>query len=305
MSVAKLIKQILRFNRPAFYADHGYAGYHQPPLRGATNKRWLLGVGAAAGAMLLAAFAGHGMRLQPDQEIAWLNRLASTGDAGAQLQLGLAYRDGRYGLAPDAKTGLYWLTQAAANGQSYAADLVGTAYAEGQGTPRDMATARHWWNIAAKDGNAHAAQRLGEQLASTDPVSADQWLERAAAQGDKQAEQDLRGLYSRNAAPASDLQLGKSPLNVVANQIDSPTLKTLAGAWNLLTLPATAMQTSDALRQSAQAGDPTAEFQLGMRYRDGAWSVNRDPAQAEYWLQRAAADGNHLAVQALADEHHG
>jgi TPR repeat protein len=38
-----------------------------------------------------------------------------------------------------------------------------------------------------------------------------------------------------------------------------------------------------------------------MRYRDGAWSVNRDPDKASYWLKRAAAAGNPLAVQALAE----
>lgn len=308
MPLVKLLNPCFNTNlttgQPALNTQPNDAGYSMHPQQPADNRRGILVLGAVAVIMLFVAVAGHGMTAQPAQEVAWLERLAASGDAGAQLQLGLALRNGRYGLTPDAKTGLYWLTQAANNGLAYAADLVGTAYAEGQITAPDLSSAQHWWTIAAKGGNAHAAQRLGEQLAATDPAKATHWLEHAAAQGNTQAEQDLRNLYSQNAAPASDLRLGKNALEVVATQLDSPTLNTLASIWESLSLLTTSTQTSNALLHSAEASDPTAEFQLGMRYRDGAWSVNRDPAQSEYWLHRAAADGNHLAIQALTETHH-
>jgi TPR repeat protein len=60
-------------------------------------------------------------------------------------------------------------------------------------------------------------------------------------------------------------------------------------------------QSSTSLQAKAQAGDPVAEYQLAMRFRDGAWSVNRDPARALYWLQHAAGDGNLLAMQSLSE----
>lgn len=305
MLLTRFVIRLLRVHRHGFHPDPTLTAYGLSPQPPIGTAHWLLGLGVAAGIVLLAVVGTQTPTVRSEQEVAWLRNLAENGDAGAQLQLGLAYREGRYGLVPDAKAGLDWLTRAAAGGLSYAADLVGTAYAEGQGTAPDPGRARHWWTLAAQAGNAHAALRLGEQLAATEPKQAEQWLERAAAQGHRQAARDLRALYSRQIAPASDLQLGKHPLEVIAARTDSPTLKILADAWDLLTRSAATDQRTEALLRHAQAGDPTAEFQLGLRYRDGAWGVARDPARAEYWLQRAATDGNRLALQARRHGHAG
>jgi TPR repeat protein len=306
MFIAKIINSMFFAGRLAFYAQPGYAGHPTRPLQRTGAHPWRAALAVVGGgAVLLAVAAGQSAAVQPAQEAAWLSHLAKSGDAGAQLQLGLAYRDGRYGLTPDNRTSLRWLTQAAANGQIYAADLAGTAYADGRGAERDLTAARHWWTLAARGGNAHAAQRLGASLASVDPAEADHWLERAAAQGNRRAEQDLHTLYSRHAAPARDLGLGKDRLGVLAAQLDSPTLKTIAAGRNLLLQSTAATQSADTLVRDAQAGNPTAEFQLGLRYRDGAWNVDRDTTRAEYWLQRAAADGNRLAARALTDRHPG
>lgn len=307
MPIAKVIRYIFSSTQPALCAgaDTAPAAIDGKPLTPPLRRDWLLGAGLIAGALVFAAAGDHDMAVPPHQEAAWLQRLANSGDADAQLQLGLAYRDGRYGLASDAGTGLYWLTQAAVNGQSYAADRVGTAYEKGQGAPPDMARARYWWTLAANGGNAHAEQRLGEILAASDPAMAENWLKRAAARGNPQAARDLHQLYSRNRAPASDLRLDKDRLGVFAQQLDSPILKTLASARAFLAQSAAIGQSPDTLRRDAHGGDPTAEFQLGMRYRDGGWGVNRNPAQAEYWLRRAAAGGNRLAAQALAGSQPG
>ncbi|MBI5041207.1 MAG: sel1 repeat family protein [Gammaproteobacteria bacterium] len=118
----------------SFYAQPTPTRYNTAPLPRKPGNRWLLGAGMAVGAVVLAAIGGHGTAIPPDQEIAWLSQLAANGDAGAQLQLGLAYREGRYGLKADEKTGSYWLAQAAHNGQSYPA---------GQGTAPALPTAQH------------------------------------------------------------------------------------------------------------------------------------------------------------------
>jgi len=101
---------------------------------------------------------------KPGDELDWLSRLASEGNSGAQLQLGLAYRDGRYGLTADAKTGFYWLDKAAEAGNSYAEDAVAQAYAQGRGTVQDLQAARQWWQKAIAKGNKGARLHLGEEL---------------------------------------------------------------------------------------------------------------------------------------------
>lgn len=97
-------------------------------------------------------------------DLDWMSQLANRGEPNAQLQLGLAYRDGRYGLAPDPKTGLYWLKQAAQHGNVYAEDAVGLAYARGQGVAPDPQLATQWLRKAMHDGNHAARIHLSENL---------------------------------------------------------------------------------------------------------------------------------------------
>lgn len=130
--------------------------------------RWLpiLLLIAAVGA---AALVGSGNK--PGEELTWLNHLAAEGDSGAQLQLGLAYRDGRYGLPVDAKAGFYWLDQAAELGNVYAEDVLAKAYATGQGTGKDLSAAKRWWQKAVDQGDQGARLHLGEELLQEGQVS--------------------------------------------------------------------------------------------------------------------------------------
>jgi TPR repeat protein len=232
MTCTKYYRMIETSPRPRVYQPGGDAqeGVRYSRRRG--GGRWL---GVAIAASLAVIFLLQGGRPPSDaQEVAWLNQLAAADNPDAQLQLGLAYREGRYGLVPDAKTGQYWLERAARNGQDYAIDLL---------TGRPAV------------GKADAAARI----------------------------------------PA------RSRLDALATQLKSPTLATVSALWKILGLGLTGSQSADALQQRAQAGDPAAEYQLAMRYRDGAWSVNRDPGRALYWLQRAAGAGNPLGMRTLAE----
>jgi len=124
-------------------------------------KRWLplVALGLAT-SMAVALAASNGNR----EELNWLQKLAADGNAGAEIQLGMAYRDGRYGLAPDEHSAFYWFKQAADTGDAYAEDLVAGAYAHGTGTAPDTALAVSWWQKAARDGFADARLHLGEAL---------------------------------------------------------------------------------------------------------------------------------------------
>jgi uncharacterized protein len=206
------------------------------------NLRWVpIGAGLVAISLALAGnFVTH---ISPSQEADWLNRLAQKEDAGAQLQLGLAYREGKYGLAQDSRTGFYWLKRAAQNGNTYAADQLGIAYAQGQGTAMDKASAQHWLQVAADQGSRDARRRLG--MAS------------------------------------------ESALEAAANIISGKTLLDQEGS---------------SLQQHAREGDPVAEYQLAMRYRDGSFGVQRDPVLSKQWLERAAAQGNPVAIKTLESD---
>jgi TPR repeat protein len=260
---------------------------------------------ALALGVLGAALTGHAQSVSgPSAEppsLGLLRHLAVQGDSGAQMQLGLAYRDGREGLPADQGESVRWLERAANSGQVYAADALANVYATGTAALRSRSAALHWWQVAANGGNADAAYQLGRQLAADQPQQARHWLQLAAERGDRRAEQQLQRLYRQSLATAADLQLGQQSLDTLAAQLDSPTLKVASALWNLVDLPLAAMAPAATLRASAEQGDPVAEYQVAMRYLDGAWELRRDPEQGRYWLQRAAADGNPLAEQTLAD----
>jgi hypothetical protein len=237
------------------------------------------------------------------QEINWLTRLAKSGDSGAQLLLGLAYKNGQHGLKPDSNTGFYWLKAAARNGNAYAADIVANHYAGNN--PSQLQDAAFWWKNAARAGNANAEVRLGEfMMQQGDDKKAASWLRKAADLGDRQAHRDLVVLYKTEQLSDADLHRGDNAVAVLAHEVNSNSLKFLFAIWHVLEESSTYQQSSGPLIARAQQGDPVAEYQLAVRYRDGAWAVNPDPEKAMNWLQRSAAAGNPIAIKDLNFQHH-
>jgi TPR repeat protein len=69
-------------------------------------------------------------------------------------------------------------------------------YANGEGIPKDSATAVEWWTKAAIQGNAQAQFNLGVRYATGEGISKDfatavEWWTKAAIQGNAQARQIL------------------------------------------------------------------------------------------------------------------
>jgi TPR repeat protein len=209
-------------------------GPHNRPngssLPGALVTPWL---GGTLVALAFAAVYAVGGSLKPPSEAQWLTNLAASGNSGAQLQLGLAYRDGALGLKPD------------------------------------RAASLHWLRTSAQGGNAYAAQTLQPE-----------------------------GHASRDGAVQG------MTLAALATRFHSLTLQAMSVVADLISWASLAPQSATALRMTADGGDPIAQYQLGIRYRDGGWGVERDTAQARSWLTRAAGAGNPLAAQALLSISH-
>jgi uncharacterized protein len=213
---------------PAPPAPHHRSGGSSLP--GAFATPWFRGTLAA---LTLAVVYAVGGNLKSPSEAQWLSTLAGNGNSGAQLELGLAYRDGAFGLKPDREA------------------------------------SRHWLRMSAEGGNAYAAQTLQTR----DDASSD-----GAVQG--------------------------TTLAALAARFHSLTLQAVSVVTDLISRASLAPQSAAALRMAADAGDPIAQYQLGIRYRDGGWGVGRDRAQARSWLTRAADAGNSLAAQALLTVSH-
>jgi TPR repeat protein len=146
------------------HASDALAVFDDTRLSAPKQPSWIRWLPAGLLIALMTTCIVAGSHNQPRDELDWLSRLANNGDAGAQLQLGLAYRDGRFGLTPDAKTGLYWLNQSAKGGNAYAEDAIGRAYDTGQGTEQNIQLAEQWYRKAIKDGDQNARGLLAGAL---------------------------------------------------------------------------------------------------------------------------------------------
>ena len=145
-----------------------------------------------------------------------LRAYANRGDSTAQDWLG-AYHQ-RTG---DAARALFWYEKSARQGNVTAQNNLGTLYASGIGTPKNLAQAVYWYRKAAEQGNATAQNNLGilyhegQGVAQNDKLSAD-WLSKAANQGNAQAQYNLSELYAQGEGRPRNLVIAYA-LYLLAN----------------------------------------------------------------------------------------
>ena len=114
--------------------------------------------------------------------------LADQGDARAQYNLGLMYRNGN-GIQDDVEAAK-WFRKAAENGDVKAQHNLGMMYAKGEGVEQDYVEAVKWYRKAADKGYTMAQFNLGLMYRDGEGVKqnrtvAKEWLGKACDNGDK------------------------------------------------------------------------------------------------------------------------
>ena len=123
---------------------------------------------------------------------------AEQGNADAQFNLGVCYRNG-YGVPQDYNKAVEWFSKAAEQGEAYAQCNLGYCYEIGYGVPQDDSKAVEWYRKAAEQGNADAQNNLGVCYEKGYGVPQDynkavEWYRKAARQGETTAQENLRAL---------------------------------------------------------------------------------------------------------------
>ena len=129
----------------------------------------------------------------------WLP-LAQKGNADAQYNIGLLYRNG-YGVEQNDREALIWFTQAAKQGLLDAQYNTGLMYIEGRGVAISKADAFSWWELAASRGHAASQHNLAVLYAYgiAAPIDTQKALDlwqKSAAQAYEPARQALFQAYS-------------------------------------------------------------------------------------------------------------
>jgi localization factor PodJL len=130
-----------------------------------------------------------------------LTALANSGNAKAELIVGLKYLDGD-GVAVSEADATKWLGRAALAGQPVAQYRLGTLYERGRGVAADPVKSVHWYALAAQAGNRKAMHNLAVAYASGTGVAknlpeAARWFAKAAALGLSDSQFNLAVLYER------------------------------------------------------------------------------------------------------------
>ena len=148
----------------------------------------------------------NGEGVPRDQAIAvsWFRKAADQGHADAQNNLGRKYASGE-GIARNDEQAAAWVRKAADQGYDAAQYNLGLLYASGTGVQQDYVAAVSWFTKAAEQRFTLAQWELGKayyhgQGVSQDYVTARMWLMLAAAGGNKDAADSLKGIDAKMTA---------------------------------------------------------------------------------------------------------
>jgi TPR repeat protein len=156
---------------------------------------------------LLVAFA-----LAADP-VADLSAKAEAGDAAAQLELSLRYRDGR-GTKRDYAAALKWARLAADSGNAAAQDAVGFQFLRGLGVPQNYDVAVGYFRSAQRAGNVAGTNNLaachfsGLGLEQNFDKAIELWKQ-TAAKGSPEAAARLATIYYAGDGAARDVELAE------------------------------------------------------------------------------------------------
>ena len=185
----------------------------------------------------------------PVATLSQLTHEAEAGSADAQLELALAFEDGRL-CKPDPAQAVRWYQSAAAQGVGVAHLRLGALFESGAAGGQSYAEARTHYESAVALGVPEANLRLGILHlegwgVARDPVAAEAFIEKAAVAGYRPAQLVLSDMFAAGIGVKSD--------------------RAKAIAW---------------ADQAAKAKDPEGEFRLGVL------ALKRNALQADVQLAR-------------------
>ncbi|MCI0701156.1 MAG: serine/threonine-protein kinase [Planctomycetia bacterium] len=144
----------------------------------------------------------------------------------------------------------------------------GRDYEIGRGVPQDFVKAREWYEKAAAQGNVNAQNNLGVLYARGEGVEQDyakarEWYEKAAEQGHAPAQFNLGGLYAAGQGVPQDYVKARE--------------------W---------------YEKAAEQNHASAQSNLGRLYKYGR-GVEKNLDTALAWFRKAAANGNTRATKSV------
>jgi TPR repeat protein len=224
---------------------------------------------------------------------------AERGDAIAEYQLGLMYRDG-HGAPRNGIEAVKWLRKAADSGSIAAITNLGRIYELGQGVPQNYAEAVKWFRKAAERKSDWAMMTLGRMYESGRGVpqnfpEAIRWFRTAADQGNAGAQNKLGIMYQQGRGVPQSYADARNWYRKAAEQGYAYAQHNLGVLYfGGLGTPQDYTEAANWYRKAAKRGYAEAQNNLGVLYNNGR-GVPQDYVQAHMWFNLAATnfDGAH------------
>ena len=139
------------------------------------------------------------MQQDVDADVSGWQTAATSGDVGAQYNLGQLFDSGQ-GVVQDYAEAAKWYTMAAEDGFADAQHKLGILYVHGRGVPQSYKIAVQWYKKAAVQGFVESQFNLGTNFERGRGVpqsykEAARWFRMAADQGNREAQFSLAVLY--------------------------------------------------------------------------------------------------------------
>ncbi|MBL0654843.1 sel1 repeat family protein [Aeromonas caviae] len=225
------------------------------------------------------------------EEITTLIKKAETGDAKAQLFLGMKYLNGQ-GIDQDDNNAATWIQKSAEQGDVSAQNNFGWMYEHGRGVEKDYSKAFHWYRQAAEKGNANAQYNVGVSYRNGRGIKqsdedAVYWYIKSAEQGYAPAQFNLGYMYDYGlGVTQSDSMAFDWYSRAASNGV--PKAKSSLGCMyqNGQGVEPNYDIAINWYRQASKEGDAQARFNLGLMYMNGT-GVTRSYLKAQAMFRKA------------------
>ena len=257
---------------------------------------------------------GFGTEQNLSKMAEYLSAAAEEGFWLAACELGRCYEEGT-GVEQDAEAAVEWYTLAAEAGYAEAQHFLGQCFYDGKGIGQSFDEAASWFQKAADQNYIPAQNSIGECYyygngVAQDYIKAVEWFQKAAEQGYAEAQYNLGYCYrKRQGVPESrrflrgGLEYDKKAVEWYQKAADQNYVPAYAALGDCYYGDGTEFggelrEAAKWYRKGAELGNAYAQYSLGYCYLHGK-GVDEDYDAAKEWFQKAAAQGNESAKEAL------
>jgi TPR repeat protein len=185
----------------------------------------------------------------------------------------------------------------AMTGDPVAQHLVGDAYTNGNGVPKDLRKAFGWYEAAAMQGHPKSEFNVGLAYEHGDGVEVNyklalKWYTLAAQKGSVQAQNNLAHMYMDAKGTESDYNLALKLLKAAADKEHPTALNSLGFVYSKgVGVPKNDALSFEYYKSAADKGHYLAYFNVGSFYFHGDRGKQQDFHSAKIWYEKAAGQG--------------